>query len=149
MIEITNIEYNERPAAGGHVGAQPYRFLVFWVRLSDDTPVRFLVDHQAIRLLDAPAAKGALLRRKVEKIVVRTYSDTIFAVVVFIRRGVAQRARSRLLTIFQAASPVYAEDIGISLRGEDPRQVVEWLRNLGYPVELMPVAPAQQANSRD
>lgn len=149
MIEITNIEYNERPAAGGHVGAQPYRSLVLWVRLSDDTPVRFLVDQQAIRMLDAPAAKGALLRRNVEKIVIRTYSETIFSVVVFIRRGVAQRARSRFMTIFQAAAPVFAEDIGISLRGEDPRQVAGWLRNLGYPVELMPVAPARQPNARD
>jgi hypothetical protein len=141
MIEITNIEYNERPAAGGHAGAQPYRSLVFWVRLSDDTACRFLVDQQAIRMLDAPSAKGVLLRRNVEKIVIRMHSDTIFSVVVFIRRGLAERARSRVTALFPRTVPANSEDIGTSLQGFDGRQVAEWLRNLGYHVELMAVAP--------
>ncbi len=105
MLEITNIEYNERPAAGGHVAAQPYRSLLFWVRLPDDTAVRFLVDSQAIRVLDAPTAKGAIVRRDVERIVIRIHSNAIFSVVCFIRATLAAQARSRVKAMFQAISP--------------------------------------------
>jgi hypothetical protein len=144
MIEITNIEYKERPAVGSDAGVRPYRCLVFHVRLPENMPVRFLVDEQAIRMLDAPAAKGAILRRNVEKIVIRMHSATVFSVVGFIRRGLGQRVRSRLLATLQGASPVYPEDIGTSLQGFDAGQVAEWMRNLGYQVELISVSPTHE-----
>jgi hypothetical protein len=137
MIEIMNIEFKERPAPVGHASAPRYRSLVFWVRLPDDTAVRFLADSQAIRMLDAPTAKGAIFRRHVEKIVIRRHSPTIFSVVVFIRREGAERVRSRLRAMVQAASPVYPEEIGTSLQGFDACQVAQWLESLGYQVELI------------
>jgi hypothetical protein len=148
MLEITNIEYQERAPAGGRAGEQPYRCLVISVRLPDDTAARFLIDPQAIRVLDAPAAKGALLRAHVEKIVIRVHSGPIFSVVLFLRPDLARRVRSGFLALLQGASPAYTEEIGTSLQGFDPAQVAAWLRNVGYPVELVAVAPARESVAR-
>jgi hypothetical protein len=146
MIEITNIEYKERPLAVGDIGTLPYRCLLFSVRFPENAAVRFLVDQQAIRMLDAPAAKGAILRRNIEKIVIRMHSDTIFSVtcVIRIRQGLGNRVRSLFLAMLQGTSPVYTEEIGTSLEGFDARQVAEWIKSLGYDVELITFVPAHQ-----
>jgi hypothetical protein len=60
----------------------------------------------------------------------------------------AERARSRLRAMVQAASPVYPEEIGTSLQGFDASQVALWLENMGYNVELIAVAPAQWPTAR-
>jgi hypothetical protein len=99
-------------------------------------------------MLDAPAAKGAILRRNVEKIVVRVHSDKIFSVMLFMRQGLASKAGSILMGIFHAVSPTYAEEIGTSLRGFDARQVATWLGILGYDVELVHVSPAREPTAR-
>ncbi|HVS38080.1 MAG TPA: hypothetical protein VMS17_21155 [Gemmataceae bacterium] len=103
--------------------------------MPDDRPVRFLVDKQAIRMLDAPAAKAAILRRSVEKIVVRAYSDKAFSVDCFVRRGFAERVQSRFLAILEGQSRAYSEEIGVSLEGFDAQKVAGWLRDLGYTVD--------------
>jgi hypothetical protein len=135
MHVITNIEYSERPRVGRHGDAEPHKSLVFSVSMPDDRPVRFLVDKQAIRMLDAPAAKAALLRRSVEKIVVRAHSDKAFSVDCFVRGGLAQSVQSRCLAILEGQSRAYSEEIGVALEGFDAQQVAGWLRDLGYTVD--------------
>jgi hypothetical protein len=144
MIEITNIEYRERSPDASHPAAQPYKCILFSVRLHDDTPARFLVDDRAIRMLDAPGSKGAISRTGVEKIVIRRHSATIFSVVCFLRPGLVQRARSRIQAILQGAAPAYPEEIGTALQGFDAVEVGQRLRDVGYNVELVAVSSAHQ-----
>jgi hypothetical protein len=96
-------------------------------------------------MLDAPTARGAILRRSVDKVVVRIHSGSVFSVVVFLRPGLVSRAGSALKGGFHVASPTYPEEIGTSLQGFDAHQVSDWLGNMGYRVETADVAPVHQA----